>query len=637
MPSGTSHWHTKLTPITESGQVTQIVGVGRDITDRKEREQKIERQATLLSYSSDVVSVLNEDGVVEYQTDQQPRTGWQDQLDLKDEQPVDYVHPDDVELVREAFANVLETPGRTDVTEFRIQTADGDWRWIENRAQNFLDDPDIDGVLVSSRDITDRKERERRIEDLKERLELAIEGAELGVWDWDMTTDKVEFNEQWARMLGYSLDEIEPHLDAWEERVHPDDIDDAEAAIDSHITSETDHYHTEHRLQTADGDWKWIRDVGKIVERDADNEPVRAVGIHIDIDDQKQREQKLRQFRKAVEQTAHIVYITDTDGTIEYANPAFEEITGISESEAVGQDPSILQSGEYGDKYYEELWETILSGEQWADEMSEERADGEEIILNQTISPITDEDGQPQKFVAVGQDTTQRKEYEQKLEEQRDNLEVLNQVVRHDIRNDMAIVSGRAELLEEHVKEAGKEDLQAIQDSAKSATELTKMARDLSEVMLSTEEDVEPVRLDRHLNPVVEDVRSKFETAVITTEDRIPGARVRGNGLLEAVFRNLIHNAVVHNDKQKPEVRVSTETDEETTTVRIADNGPGIPDTQKETIFGKGEKGLDSPGTGLGLYLVQTLVKQYGGDVWVEDNDPEGSVFVVELPKADTE
>ena len=71
---------------------------------------------------------------------------------------------------------------------------------------------------------------------------------------------------------------------------------------------------------------------------------------------------------------------------------------------------------------------------------------------------------------------------------------------------------------------------------------------------------------------------------------------------------------------------------EESTTVRVADNGPGIPDTQKETIFGKGEKGLDSPGTGLGLYLVRTLVKQYGGAVWVEDNDPEGSVFVVERP-----
>jgi signal transduction histidine kinase len=82
-------------------------------------------------------------------------------------------------------------------------------------------------------------------------------------------------------------------------------------------------------------------------------------------------------------------------------------------------------------------------------------------------------------------------------------------------------------------------------------------------------------------------------------------------------------------------VQISTALDEGTATVAIADNGPGIPDDRKETIFGKGEKGLDSPGTGLGLYLVRTLVEQYGGDIWVEDNDPEGSVFYVELPIAE--
>jgi PAS domain S-box-containing protein len=326
------------------------------------------------------------------------------------------------------------------------------------------------------------------------------------------------------------------------------------------------------------------------------------------------------------------VYITDTDGTIEYVNPAFEAITGFSESEAVGQDPSILQSGEYGDEYYEELWETILSDGQWADEMLDEKADGEEIVLNQTITPISDEDGNPQKFVVVGQDITQRKEYERKLEEQRDNLEILNQVVRHDIRNDMTVVSGRAKLLEEHIEETGKEDLEAIQDSAKSATELTKMARDLSEIMLSTEEDVESVRLDQYLNPVIENVRSKFETAMITTEGQIPRTHVRGNDLLGAVFRNLMQNAVVHNDTEAPTVHISTAINEETLTVSIADNGPGIPDNRKETIFGKGEMGLDSPGTGIGLYLVQTLVDRYGGDVWVEDNDPTGSVFFVGLP-----
>ena len=106
--------------------------------------------------------------------------------------------------------------------------------------------------------------------------------------------------------------------------------------------------------------------------------------------------------------------------------------------------------------------------------------------------------------------------------------------------------------------------------------------------------------------------------------------------MLDSVFRNLLSNAVQHNDKEVPEVSVSATTHDMRAVVRIADNGPGVPDSQKQEIFGEGEKGLDSSGTGLGLYLVQELVTHYGGEVWVEDNNPEGAVFAVELPLANT-
>lgn len=101
------------------------------------------------------------------------------------------------------------------------------------------------------------------------------------------------------------------------------------------------------------------------------------------------------------------------------------------------------------------------------------------------------------------------------------------------------------------------------------------------------------------------------------------------------MFRNLLQNAILHNDKEIPKVTITATTEEEMVEIRIADNGPGVPDGQKERIFGKGEKGLESAGTGIGLYLVRSLVESYGGDVWVEDNEPEGSVFVVQLPVAE--
>jgi signal transduction histidine kinase len=122
---------------------------------------------------------------------------------------------------------------------------------------------------------------------------------------------------------------------------------------------------------------------------------------------------------------------------------------------------------------------------------------------------------------------------------------------------------------------------------------------------------------------------------VVTVEGAIPDVDVVGNEMLGSIFRNLLQNAIQHNDKTPPEVTVSTAEADDRIEIYIADNGPGIPDAQKEEIFGRGEKGLESSGAGIGLYLVQSLVDGYGGDVWVEDNDPEGSVFVVSLPIAE--
>ena len=165
--------------------------------------------------------------------------------------------------------------------------------------------------------------------------------------------------------------------------------------------------------------------------------------------------------------------------------------------------------------------------------------------------------------------------------------------------------------------------------------ELTKTARELSEVMLQDELDDEWTSLTPALERAIEEVRLTFPGAAIEVRGSFPQAEVVGNEMLDSVFRNLLQNAVQHNDKNLPQVAVTTSIGDDWVEVRVADNGPGVPDEQKEEIFGRGERGLDSEGTGIGLYLVESLVDGYGGGVWVEDRDPEGSVFVVRLPTVD--
>ncbi len=220
------------------------------------------------------------------------------------------------------------------------------------------------------------------------------------------------------------------------------------------------------------------------------------------------------------------------------------------------------------------------------------------------------------------------------LERQRDSLELLNDVVRHDIRNDLQLVTAYAELLEDHVDEDGKAHLETVQKSSSNAVDLTTTARDLADVMLQSERELQPVDVGSVLAEEVEEARTSFPDADISVEGSVPQVVVEADEFAESVFKNLLTNAVQHNDDDHPEVTVSVEQTGDHLEVRFADNGPGVPDLQKADIFGRDEKGLESEGTGIGLYLVRSLMDAYSGDVWVEDNDPIGAVFVVRFPIA---
>ncbi len=609
--------------------------------------------------------------------------------------------------------------------------------------------------------------------------------------------------------------------------------------------------------------------------------------------------QHTNRFKRAVEAAGHAVFITDSEGTIEYVNPAFEEITGYTAAEAVGQNPRILKSGKMSPEFYEQLWTTVLNGHVWQQEICNRRKDGELFYAYQTIAPVVTEDGVVEAFVAIQadiseqkqrrdqlqrsqeriralfdkspdsvtvhdeegnildvndqtiadlgysraelcsmhiadievgvpkstlqemwmqmepgdretvegrhqradgstfpvevwlnrmefdgkeqfialsrditerkqrerelerreylferiqdianigvweydpytddliwsdgvrqihdvsdefdptieqglqfyhdddrevirnlfdhalehgewnqtvdvrivresgeirstrvrgevivdthgepllirgimQDITAQKRYERELESQRDDLEVLNEMMRHDIRNDLQLVQLHAELLEEYVDTEAERYLDSLLESVANAVSLTETARELAEVMLGAEETDQQVSLSLTLDRKVSEIRSSYEDIDIAVVGTIPSVDVVGTDMLGSVFRNILQNAIQHNTVSKPRIAITCTETTESVTVSIADNGPGIPDEQKEEIFGKGEKGLGSEGTGIGLYLVHTLVESYGGEVWVEDgvafdgfaeadfDDAEfdGAVFRVELRKA---
>jgi diguanylate cyclase (GGDEF)-like protein/PAS domain S-box-containing protein len=146
------------------------------------------------------------------------------------------------------------------------------------------------------RDITDRKNAQKEIKEIKERLELAVEGGNIGIWDWNIKTGDIYYNKNWANMLGYKEGEIDYHVNSWENLIHPEDLEDVNKKLADFLAGEKEIYRTEHRLKTKDGRWKWIRDIGKISKKDEDGKALRAVGVHIDIDTEKRAKEKIEYF-----------------------------------------------------------------------------------------------------------------------------------------------------------------------------------------------------------------------------------------------------------------------------------------------------------------------------------------------------
>jgi len=354
-----------------------------------------------------------------------------------------------------------------------------------------------------------------------------------------------------------------------------------------------------------------------------------------ELEDLEQRTDELTLKNRAMDEAPvgiTIADMTSEDEPLSYVNEGFSRMTGYDAESTVGTNCRFLQGEQTDTDHVAAMRAAIDDNEPVQKTIRNYRKDGTMFWNEITLAPLRDGDGEVTNYLGFQQDVTERKEYEHRLEEQRDSLDILNQIVRHDIRNDLQVIAGRLDLLADHVGDDGQRYLETVDESIRHAVSLTETARELSESMLDGDHELTNVSLRQPLEGELDEAQATFEEAVINVDGTIPDVVVEGNEMLDSVFRNILMNAVEHNDTAEPTVTVSTSVGSDSVTVAVADNGPGVPADLKDQIFGRGEKGLESDGTGIGMYLAETLVEQYGGDVWVEDNEPRGSVFNVKLP-----
>ncbi|MGM0438000.1 MAG: diguanylate cyclase [Bacillota bacterium] len=277
---------------------------------------------------------------------------------------------------------------------------------------------DNNEVAVKYRDLTEEKIRKNRLKENKNRLALAVEGADLGVWDWNIKTGEVKFNDKWAEMLGYKKEELDSNIETWKNLLHEKDKNEIFSKLDEHFEGKTDIYEAESRLKTKDGDYKWIKDIGKVVERNNDLEPKRAVGIHMDIDERKRMERKLKEqkayFDQLFAESTEGIILLDNDGNVLKVSNHFEKLFGYKEEEILGENiddlilpPEIANKGEgYTQK--------VANGGDVKTEGIRQKKNGEKIHVSLHAFPITLKEGQLGIYT-IYNDISQRKKEEEKI------------------------------------------------------------------------------------------------------------------------------------------------------------------------------------------------------------------------------
>ncbi len=257
---------------------------------------------------------------------------------------------------------------------------------------------------------------DRRLRETEERLRLALDATNDGLWDWDIASGRVAVNDRFFTMLGYMPGEYQPTRDTWLEQLHPEDRDRVWQELKPCLARGAP-FGMEFRLRRKDGSWRWILGRGKVVSWDASGRASRVVGTHTDITDQHLAEEKLAQAAKVFEGTADGVLVLDRQQRIIAANRAFAGISGYDEAEVLGRTPELLNSGRRRDEIlFRSIWAVLARSRSWSGELWSRRKDGELFRARMTISTVVGDDESIRHYIIIIADITSLTQTKEQLD-----------------------------------------------------------------------------------------------------------------------------------------------------------------------------------------------------------------------------
>ena len=317
---------------TDQGQPVRMTGTITDITARKQIEDELRMTSERLQFALEGGNMevwdWNIPTNVAYLS---PR--YKEMLGYGPDKPLDTPelwfsinHPDDISRVQQVLQDCLEGHNKVCEVEHRMQHISGEWVWVLSRGKVVEHDNQGQPVRMTGTitDISARKRIEDELYIANERLEFALEGSNMGVWDWYMATQKAYFSPHYKRLLGYTPDELPNTPETWFNNIHPEDVTRAQQSLQDYLEEHSGVYEIEHRLRHKSGEWLWMLGRGKVVEHDDQGRPLRMTGTNTDISERKRAEGELRLFQAMFENASDpIAIVRASDGIITHYNRAY--------------------------------------------------------------------------------------------------------------------------------------------------------------------------------------------------------------------------------------------------------------------------------------------------------------------------
>lgn len=488
------------------------------------------------------------------------------------------------------------------------------------------------------------------------RLGAVIEGINVGTWEWHIQTGETIFNDRWAQILGYSLDELQPTtFETWKRLTHPEDHDEAIKKIESHFAGEIDFYDYALRMKHKQGRWVWIATRGSVMERSKDGTPLVMYGTHTDISEQKEAELELTRNSEQLREAQSLAHIGSWQADI---------ITGaLSWSDEIyrifGYAPgSIKPSVEvFHSAIHPDDLEKVLQSEKQAEKTGQHdithrivRPDDSIRYVHELAQAELDDAGNLIRLTGTVQDITKQVEAEHALITAKEEAERANAAksaflssMSHELRTPMNAILGFTQLMEldDNLLPTQKDNVSEILKAGKHLLSLIDEVLDLAKIESGnldlSIENVEILPIVEECANLIQPLASKRGISLNYTN--IPHIAINADRTrVKQALLNLLSNAIKYN-RRAGSVEIFTEsTDDDFVNLFVKDTGPGIEPSRVSELFQPfnrlGAESSSIEGTGIGLTLTRQLLQLMNGSVEFETSLGKGSTFWLKLPQA---